>query len=138
MLGGSIVSRYGWSYGRHMRRLLSFSLDGNKQLPTGAKPVFAEPLQLPGFAVDEALMEKGKAIYVASCGWCHGPGVMAGGGAPDLRASVLASDRDAFTAVVRDGQLAQRGMPAFSELNNEQLESLMHFVRKKAHAAVSN
>lgn len=40
--------------------------------------------------------------------------------------------REAFAHVVRDGALRERGMPAFQELTDEQLDSLRHFVRQKA------
>jgi quinohemoprotein ethanol dehydrogenase len=63
---------------------------------------------------------------------CHGMGVVAGGIAPDLRASPVPLSQEAFAHVVRDGALVTRGMPQFAELSDEQLESLRHFLRQKA------
>jgi quinohemoprotein ethanol dehydrogenase len=61
-------------------------------------------------------------------------GVVAGGIAPDLRASPVPLSPEAFTHIVRDGSLAARGMPRFAELSDEQLDSLRHFLRQKARA----
>ncbi len=137
MLGGSIAAQYGWSYGRHPRRLLSFALDGEAVLPPATPPAFAKPLEVADFVIDETLAEKGLSRYVRSCAWCHGPGATAGGGAPDLRASLIVTSRDAFKKVLADGQLVARGMPRFAEFSNEDREELMHFLRKKAHESIA-
>ena len=62
----------------------------------------------------------------------HGPGATAGGTAPDLRASTIPLSADAFTAVVRNGSLESRGMPRFSELTDQELEALRHYIRYRA------
>jgi len=36
------------------------------------------------------------------------------------------------SAKLRDGALRERGMPAFQELSDQQLDSLRHFIRQKA------
>jgi quinohemoprotein ethanol dehydrogenase len=59
-------------------------------------------------------------------------GVVAGGIAPDLRASPLLLSPEAFAHVVRDGALSPRGMPRFAELTDAQLEALRQFVRQTA------
>jgi quinohemoprotein ethanol dehydrogenase len=58
--------------------------------------------------------------------------VVAGGIAPDLRASPVPLSAEAFAHVVRDGALVSRGMPGFGELNDQQLEALRHFFRQRA------
>jgi quinohemoprotein ethanol dehydrogenase len=58
--------------------------------------------------------------------------VVAGGTAPDLRASTIPLSKPAFTAVVREGGLVSKGMPQFAELSDDELESLRHFIRAKA------
>jgi quinohemoprotein ethanol dehydrogenase len=63
---------------------------------------------------------------------CHGTALIAGGNAPDLRASPVLLSAESFAAIVRDGALVSRGMPRFAELSNSQLDSLRHFVRAKA------
>jgi quinohemoprotein ethanol dehydrogenase len=57
---------------------------------------------------------------------------VAGGIAPDLRASPVPLSMEEFTHVVRDGALQARGMPRFAEMSDQQLESLRHYLRQKA------
>jgi quinohemoprotein ethanol dehydrogenase len=77
------------------------------------------------------LVEAGSREFVR-CLLCHGTAAIAGGNAPDLRASPVLLSAAGFAAIVRDGALVSRGMPRFSELSDAQLDSLRHFVRAKA------
>lgn len=52
--------------------------------------------------------------------------------APDLRASLIPLDKKAFTSIVRDGMRNDKGMPSFPEISDENLESLIHFIRIRA------
>jgi quinohemoprotein ethanol dehydrogenase len=132
---GSASARWGWASRGHPRRLLTFTLNGKARLPPTAVPAFAKPLEAPEFKIDPAKVEAGSREYVR-CLLCHGTGVVAGGNAPDLRASpVLLSDA-AFAAIVRDGTLVSRGMPQFPELSDAQLDSLRHFVRARARESL--
>ena len=128
---GSVSARWGWQYRGHPRRLLTFTLDGKAQLPATPAPSFAKPLAAPDFKIDPVKAEEGSREFVR-CLLCHGTGMIAGGNAPDLRASPVPLSASAFTAVVRDGTLVSRGMPRFAELSDAQLESLRHFIRTKA------
>jgi quinohemoprotein ethanol dehydrogenase len=132
---GSVSARWGWASRGHPRRLLSFTLDGTASSPSSSTPALAEPLMAAEFKIDSGLVEAGSHEYVR-CVLCHGTGVIAGGNAPDLRASPVLLSAAAFAAVVRDGALVSRGMPQFAELSDAQLESLRHYVRAKARAAV--
>jgi quinohemoprotein ethanol dehydrogenase len=71
---------------------------------------------------------------------CHGVGAISGGAAPDLRASPIPLEANAFKAVVSGGGLLSRGMPKFDELSDDQLLSIRHYIRAQAMsaAAVSN
>ena len=138
MLGGHLAARHGWEYGRQMRRLLAFVLDGRGQLPKNNPPSFAQPLQLPTLELDTDLVAKGIHVYTAMCAWCHGPGVVSGGGAPDLRASPIVTDAEAFKRVVVDGERLTRGMPEFPALTKEDLDALRHFIRSKARLVVGD
>ena len=131
---GSASARWGWASRGYPRRLLAFALGGNAQLPAGAAPSLVKPLEAPEFKIDPALVEAGGREYVR-CLLCHGTGVVAGGNAPDLRASPVPLSAASFAAIVRDGALVSRGMPQFAELSDAQLESLRHFVRAKARAS---
>jgi len=131
---GSLSARWGWASRGYPRRLLTFMLDGRSALPPAATPAFAAPLAAPEFAIDPALAEAGSREYVR-CVLCHGTGVVAGGNAPDLRASPVPLSAPGFAAIVRGGSLVSRGMPQFAELSDAQLDSLRHYLRAKAREA---
>jgi quinohemoprotein ethanol dehydrogenase len=57
---------------------------------------------------------------------------MAAGMAPDLRASQLVLNKESFTAVVRDGSVVARGMPAHPQISDGQLDALRHYIRQRA------
>ena len=130
---GLIGTDLGWTYGMHTRRLVVFSLDGTTELPALPPPHHPVPLQDDTFAVDEELARQGAGGYRA-CRACHGFGAIAGGMAPDLRASHIALDQDAFAAYVREGVKASMGMPVYPDLTDDQLTALMHFIRQRAVA----
>jgi quinohemoprotein ethanol dehydrogenase len=132
---GSASARWGWASRGYPRRLLTFALDGKASLPPAPAPSLAKPLAAPEFKIDTALVEAGSHEYVR-CLLCHGTGVVAGGNAPDLRASPVLLSAAAFAAIVRDGTLVSRGMPQFAELSDAQLDSLRHFVRAKARESL--
>jgi quinohemoprotein ethanol dehydrogenase len=130
---GSISARFGWDPRIHPRRLLTFVLDGNAKLPPTPPPQRAVPLAAPQFQVDAAKAAAGAQQY-PRCVLCHGMGVVAGGIAPDLRASPVVLSAEAFAHIVHDGALLPRGMPQFPELNPAQLDDLRHFIRQKARS----
>ncbi len=132
MLLGSLSAQHGWVGRTHPRRVLTFALDGDARLPPSPPPSTAiEIADDPAFTVDPARAEQGKLLY-KDCVICHGTAVVAGGYAPDLRASRVPLSAEAFAAIVRDGGLEGRGMPAFPELSAEQLEALRHYIRERA------
>ena len=91
------------------------------------------PLDAPAFQVDAAKAAAGEREY-PRCVLCHGMALVAGGIAPDLRASPVVLSPEAFAHVVHDGGLLARGMPQFAELTPEQLDDLRHFIRRKARS----
>jgi len=132
MLLGSLSAQHGWVGRDHPRRVLTFALDGTAKLPA-AKPATAMKIvDDPAFKVDPVLAEKGKRVYGNHCVICHGTAVVAGGYAPDLRASTVPLAAPALAAIVRDGALESRGMPAFSEFSDEDLLALQHYIRERA------
>jgi quinohemoprotein ethanol dehydrogenase len=132
---GSLSARWGWASRGHPRRLLTFTLDGKALLPPSAPPAPAKPLDAPEFKLDPAKVKAGAQEYVR-CLLCHGTSGIAGGNAPDLRASPVLLSAAGFAAIVRGGALVGRGMPQFSELSDEQLESLRHYVRARARESL--
>ena len=85
------------------------------------------------FAIDEDLAVNGMRIYGTLCSICHGGQAIANAMSPDLRASGVPLDPGAFASIVRDGLKVNRGMPAFNDLSDEELESLRHYIRAIAH-----
>jgi quinohemoprotein ethanol dehydrogenase len=130
MLLGSLSAQHGWVGRDHPRRLLTYVLDGSAALPPSPPPSQPVPVDDPAFRVDPALSLKGRALY-DKCLICHGTGVVAGGFAPDLRASGVPLSADAFAAVLAGG-LASRGMPPFPELTAQDQSALRHYIRDRA------
>ncbi|MBC8027987.1 MAG: PQQ-binding-like beta-propeller repeat protein [Steroidobacteraceae bacterium] len=127
---GAPSAKFGWDSRLHPRRLLVFTLDGTAKLPPTPPPARAQAQDGPELAVDEGLAKEGAAKY-ASCAWCHGANAIAGGMAPDLRASAVPLNAASFATVVRDG-LEIRGMPKFGEATDRDLEALRHYIRVQA------
>jgi len=137
-LGGSMGAQHGWMYGVHPRRLLVFALDGEAKLPTTPPPRMAKVLAAPEFKLDHEQAIAGGLVWEKNCTWCHGPGVVASGGAPDLRASAITLELDTLKSIVLDGALRDRGMPWFPHLNMDDVKAVQHFIRKKALASMEN
>ncbi len=132
MLMGSLSAQHGWVGRNHPRRLLTYVLDGNAALPPSPPPEEPKPLAAPDFHVDAEAADRGKVIYAKNCIICHGTAVVAGGAAPDLRASPIPLQADAFNAIVRGGALQARGMPIFDEFSDAQLDALRNYIRQQA------
>ncbi|MEZ5559909.1 MAG: PQQ-dependent dehydrogenase, methanol/ethanol family [Pseudomonadales bacterium] len=131
--------RLGWAYGVHTRRLLTFALGASQPVPAEPPPYFPEPIYEAGFAIDPALAAEGELLFgKKGCGTCHGLSAVAGGMAPDLRASAvpLSEMESVFKAVVRDGERLARGMPAFPDITDAEMRALRHYIRAQAHAAL--
>ncbi|MGK2926804.1 MAG: PQQ-dependent dehydrogenase, methanol/ethanol family [Lysobacterales bacterium] len=140
-LGGAEAAELGWSYRRQMRRLITFSLDGQAALPGQPSPLVPQPIEAD-FAVDETLAEAGGSLFARGriegyCWYCHGMGAISGGAAPDLRASAAVLDRAAFERIVRGGALTHAGMPAFADLTEAELDALQHYIRQQANTALA-
>ena len=120
--------KHGWEFGRHPRRLLTFKLDGKASLPESVVPGYSASITVPGFAPKAELAELGFMVYHTACAGCHGVELSAESVAPDLKSSKVATDLEAFTAYVKQGSV-QRGMPAYPEFSNGQLESVYHYIR---------
>jgi quinohemoprotein ethanol dehydrogenase len=140
-LGGADAASLGWSYRAQTRRLITFSLKGEAAMPPQPPPRVPQPIEAD-FEVDAELAEAGNQLFNRDsiegiCWACHGMGAIAGGAAPDLRASSVVLDPKAFDRIVRGGALTQAGMPAFADLTDAELEGLRHYVRREAEAALA-
>jgi quinohemoprotein ethanol dehydrogenase len=137
-LGGAAAAAHGWAYGVHPRRLVALSLQGNTVLPPSPPPGLPTPLPLPDFGVDQELADQGRLEFEDTCSRCHGPGVIAAGMAPDLRASAAVRSAALFEDIVRNGSRAENGMPRYDHLSDEQLLTLRHYIRQRAESALQD
>lgn len=135
--GGAAAAAHGWAYRTQGRRLLTFALDGKATLPPSDRRV-AEPVDVPAFKIDAALAQRGNALWATHCIGCHGADVRSGGGSPDLRASPVARELGALDAVVRKGALSARGMPAFSDLSDADLQAIHTHIRDRARQSLKD
>jgi cytochrome c oxidase cbb3-type subunit 3 len=91
-----------------------------------------------GAPIDKEAAERGRKIFVPTCGFCHGNDAHGKSG-PDLVRSALVlhdSKGGAIGPVIRNGRV-ERGMPAFSALSAEQIADISTFLHSRA-ADVSN
>jgi mono/diheme cytochrome c family protein len=91
-----------------------------------------------GARIDKEAAERGRKIFVPTCGFCHGNDAHGKSG-PDLVRSPLVlhdSKGDVIGPVIRNGR-PERGMPAFATLSAEQIADISTFLHSRA-ADVSN
>jgi len=129
---GSLAAQHGWVARKHVHQLLTFRIDGKAKMPVQPPPELVTPLDDPTLKLDAARVGVGEQIYAQRCLACHGLAAVAGGFAPDLRASPVAMKGESFAAVVRGGALELRNMPKFDELSAEDVENLRLYVRSRA------
>jgi quinohemoprotein ethanol dehydrogenase len=134
-LFGAATGQTGWGYRTQHRRVLTFVLDGKTTLPPGG-PQPEVPVATPGFKSDPVRVAAGGKLF-ENCVFCHGYGAVGGGAAPDLRASMIPTDAEAFASVVRGGALVEAGMPKFDDLTPDEVESIRHFIRNRAETALA-
>lgn len=88
---------------------------------------------------DPAAVDRGKGLFVASCGFCHGANARGGESGPDLVRSVLAlrdEGGDQIGPVIRQGVPA-KGMPGFPSMTDEQIADMAAFLRAQQQAAIN-
>ncbi|MEL7028393.1 MAG: PQQ-dependent dehydrogenase, methanol/ethanol family [Pseudomonadota bacterium] len=115
-------------------RVLTFSLSGEAELPP-AEQFSAERPDPPDIPAEASVIAAGKGVYHRYCFGCHGDAAVGGGVLPDLRWSGYLQDAEAWSVVVGDGALAQRGMIGFSaELSAGDIEAIRAYVAERARA----
>lgn len=132
---GADSARYNWQYRQQHRRLLTFEIGGTAKLPENETIPPIAILDDPSAKLKDDDVAKG-SIEFARCMTCHGPGAVAGGAAPDLRASPIALQAASFKAIVHGGGLESVGMPKYDELTDAQLDQLRQFILFRARKAL--
>jgi len=118
-------------YRTQKRRVLTFALNGTVTLPPSEKAEL-KAVNDPNYSPDMESAQRGEPLYEQACGVCHGVGTVAGGTAPDLRASYATLDANAFGLIVREGLLTHNGMPRFGEFDDQKLSDIREYIRAKA------
>jgi alcohol dehydrogenase (cytochrome c)/quinohemoprotein ethanol dehydrogenase len=120
----------------NISRLLVFSLDGTAALPPAPPPPVRTLAPPPATAPTETVAH-GATVYGAYCSRCHGRSDAANYGIlPDLRYSALLATKEAWAAVVLDGQLAANGMAPFaSVISADDADAIRAYVIAQANAA---
>ncbi len=88
--------------------------------------------------LDAAAVERGRKIFVPTCGFCHGNDAHGKSGPDLVRSALVLHDNkgDTIGPVIHNGR-AERGMPAFPSLASEQVADISTFLHSRA-ADVSN
>jgi quinohemoprotein ethanol dehydrogenase len=125
-------------------RLLVFKLGADAQLPT--EPVLQADAatgtrELPQTNASNEVIAQGQRAYEQICSACHGTNAVSSraGVFPDLRMSARLGDAAAWSAVVVDGILADRGMVSFAaSLREGDVEAIRAFVIRRANQDLRN
>ena len=117
----------------NVSRLLVYALGGTAQLPA-EEPIVRAPIAPPEDQATVEQLAQGAKAYARFCSVCHGDAAYGSTLLPDLRRSRLLADPAAFAHVVLDGALSSQGMVSFRRvLDAQQVESVRHYVIKRAH-----
>src|SRR3954449_8698054 len=92
-----------------------------------------------GAPPDPAAVNRGKNLFVATCGFCHGAAATGGESGPNLVRSVLVlhdNKGDQIGPVIRNGR-PQKGMPAFPALTQAQITDIAEYLKSRYQAAAN-
>lgn len=130
LLGGEGLASLGLE---NRSRILAFKLGGTENLPAPEPKEPAAMPQPPEQTASAETIAHGKDLYYQRCVTCHGVDVASGGITPDLRYS-SAEIHDAWDAIILDGALRDRGMPAFDSIfDAEDSRAVQAFVIETAN-----
>jgi cytochrome c oxidase cbb3-type subunit III len=109
-----------------------------KDAPQKEKAGDAIAAMMGGAHIDKEAAERGRTIFVPTCGFCHGNDAHGKSGPDLVRSALVLHDNkgDVLGPVIRNGR-PERGMPAFSALSAEQIADISTFLHSRA-ADVSN
>jgi mono/diheme cytochrome c family protein len=87
---------------------------------------------------DAAGVARGQALFIASCGFCHGSSAKGGSGGPDLVRSVLVLDDEGSAerlgpVILQGGP--QKGMPKF-DMSAAQIKDIASYLLSRSQATV--
>jgi mono/diheme cytochrome c family protein len=136
--GGGLSAVLGRQYDRANTptsgRLLVFRISGDAKLPMPMENLkIPQPPAIPD--VDDEVLARGSRLYSELCARCHGTGVVASGGIPDLR-HMSSGTHSRFEDIVFEGAYVSIGMPHFKEElgNPADLAAVHAYVIEQGHA----
>jgi cytochrome c oxidase cbb3-type subunit 3 len=83
---------------------------------------------------DPATVQRGKDLFSANCGFCHGPQAMGTDQAPPLARNRLTTqdqNGEVLQPIIKAGRPAL-GMPAFTSLTQEQMSDIISYLHSRA------
>lgn len=110
----------------------------DKKPPAGARIEHGREFLGLGPAPDEQAAARGQTLFVQNCGFCHGANAKGGEGPDLVRSALVLHDEhgDRVGEVVTKGR-ADRGMPAFPSLTQEQIRDIAEFLHSRVEAAAN-
>src|SRR5438477_8585164 len=86
-----------------------------------------------GPPIDKEAAERGRKIFVPTCGFCHGNDAHGKSGPDLVRSPAVLHDNkgDTIGPVIRNGR-PDRGMPALSSFSTEQIADISTFLHSRA------
>ena len=112
--------------------------DAQKNAPKKQSSADAIAALIGGPKLDKEAVERGRKIFVPTCGFCHGNDAHGKTGPDLLRSPLVLHDNkgDTIGPVIRNGR-PERGMPAFASFTNEQIEDISTFLHSLAQAVTN-
>ncbi len=91
-----------------------------------------------GPQLDQAAVERGRKVFIPTCGFCHGNDAHGKSGPDLVRSALVLHDNkgDTIGPVIHNGR-PERGMPAFPPLSTDQIADISTFLHSRA-ADVTN
>jgi cytochrome c oxidase cbb3-type subunit III len=107
--------------------------DQQKNAPKKESSTDALAALLGGPKLDKETVERGRKIFVPTCGFCHGNDAHGKTGPDLVRSPLVLHDNkgDSIGPVIRNGR-PERGMPAFASFTSEQIEDISTFLHSLA------
>ena len=101
----------------------------------GHQPTPVQRQQISG--EDEGAVERGRAEFKSSCGFCHGNDATGSRGPDLVRSAILNHDDhgNLLGPVIRNGR-PDKGMPSFSTLRDGQIADIVTFLQHQANQAL--
>lgn len=106
-------------------------------IATGQAAHQATPLPRQQSTEDPAAVERGRALFKSSCGFCHGADAT-GERAPDLLRSPVVLHDDGGNLLgptIRNGR-PDKGMPSFATMKDDEIAAIVAFLHHQATAAL--